>query len=439
MKQAILWIYFAFCPILLAQDVDMLAKIRLILPKEQVQSQFESLPFATATYFKVSEVKWLEIKAQIDENIAPDSLLKAFPTLKIHKNNLVTLQKDYQNKTILQNISGRITFTVPISEFQATNLSARQYIIYKNDKGGTELLYLDTPLKTQIYPPVYAKSIDYVNQLSALIIEPKGERLEYQYDIDTQEDLVSKFVLKLRELSDFPDFKKVENPEKAFQSWRIYRFQKLDSLMQDTALQKELSIAYQAALQQWTSTAEFEEYIERYLSKEDALTLKLQYGIYVDCGQSTDRQEHYLEIIRLAEETGNAKAWLTGHYFMIKFPSPDPSLRPKSLASLQDASFDLKEIMQNTLLKISGTEQHKIPFDKIIFVSSNSDNPLTQIYFTAITKMIMNPDLDDYTRLYLMQHFKFDALSKRNEAWIRHYNEKLLPNLPAHLAIHLNE
>ena len=162
------------------------------------------------------------------------------------------------------------------------------------------------------------------------------------------------------------------------------------------------------ALADTTSDENFEFYIERYLSGEEALAMKRNRRVMGFCSMDTRPRSHALDICRLAAETAKWEIFLRSHLDIMndRFDrASDGSWawkdRQTYLKELEELDIAADDLLIGTCLRVDNAADNHYwgAIDRIGRALADVSNK------TALEKrllnMISNEDMDPYNRLLL--------------------------------------
>lgn len=176
--------------------------------------------------------------------------------------------------------------------------------------------YLHGLTQTAI-PHAYARLVQYVDCMidttaSIFLATAKGQTYP-RTAAGTKADEFVKWARDYAEEPPFPDFEKLNEQEsdtiyeryrKQHDTWDSLRLLHLDEQMNRNAYWNNLlADAADESSTTGNSSAEFEFYVARYLSKELALQLKRSHRVIGGCSQDQSPRYHAMEICQLAAET----------------------------------------------------------------------------------------------------------------------------------------
>ncbi len=190
----------------------------------------------------------------------------------------------------------------------------------------TMAFYLHGLTQTTL-PHAYARLVQYVDCMidtTATIFLTTARGQTYpRTAAGTKADEFVKWARDYANEPPFPDVEKLNDPEfttayekyrKQHDTWDSLRLLNLDDQMnRNTYWNKLLAEAADESITTGNSSAEFEFYVARYLSKELALQLKRSHRVIGGCSQDQSPRYHAMEICQLAAETTKWDIFLRSH------------------------------------------------------------------------------------------------------------------------------
>jgi hypothetical protein len=257
--------------------------------------------------------------------------------------SLEQFKKKYPHATLTSTWISRFTFenyenqtmvgysTLPSDRDETVYLKANTKNIKTNgwvipDYAGEKALevFFVENLSSKEIPFEYARLIQYVDCMidtTASIYFPQAEGEVYRRLDDNSK--ASRFVAWANDFTGKPDYPDYDKPGfdsayseyyKRHRVWDSARLVNLDAKMPGAHYWKSLLIeARDEAFQNGNSSTEFEFYVERYLTKADALKLKRGRKVIGNCSQDQSPRYHAMNICQLAAETTQWDIFLRSH------------------------------------------------------------------------------------------------------------------------------
>ena len=290
--------------------------------------------------------------------------------------------------------------------------------IFYDSAKDSNLRYLDTvPIKATIFNAYIEKVLKRPSFDSE-----KHSFYFYFYQLDNNGNA------KKKSAEEIAKYRAIEKELDAFhgkiEKWESQRLERVDSLRKED---KNFDVMLRDALAQAKTTKfsddKFEEYVERYISKEEALELKRNRLVFGSCSMDNGPRVHALNIAMLSAETIKWEIFLRSHLNIMN----DRFDRASDGSYAQDArSTYIKEI---EVLDIN-------VLDLILGISLRIDNPSKNHYYssigrvgralsessnkelveTSLLNMIKDNELDDYNRIlmyYLFDNYNYNLKDEK--------------------------
>ena len=204
------------------------------------------------------------------------------------------------------------------------NIKTTGWIIPEYEgEGELEVFYLESLSSSEI-PTEYGRLIQYVDCMidtTASIYLPQAEGDVYRRLNDNSK--ASRFVAWANDFAGKPHYPDYDKPgfdsaysvyHRKYRAWDSLRLINLDAKLPGAHYWKSLLIeARDEAFQDGNSNTEFEFYVERYLTKADALKLKRGRKVIGNCSQDQSPRYHAMNICQLAAETTQWDIFLRSH------------------------------------------------------------------------------------------------------------------------------
>lgn len=413
---------------------------------------------AIAHYVKISG-NIAQVRQDLDKQISFEDFEKQY-TEAFKIKNVPTIKYksvDYQERTYIvfkgENLSGGYSdYEILLDDTTVFTQKVKGKWFYDVcEKGDCEEAYLEafyfvsdfeaTPLAEK-----YAKMVQYSNCMidtNAEIFLTDGGRRGYEYEMAVNENSkVGKFMemvnMKYKvKPPRFPSFPKKESEEslekysKAIATyeqnyliWDSARLAYLDyHLASKPQFNAMLSEALQEAMDSANSYDDFENYVERYISKEKSLLLKRKRIVIGNCSQDQSPRYHALNIARLSAETANWEIFLRSHLDIMndRFErATDGSYawasRKTYIGELEALDINVADLLLGICLRIENpSENHYFGhINRIGRALSESSNP--ESMEVKMQTMIADDELDIYNRIIIMYLFANYAFYTENEA-----------------------
>jgi hypothetical protein len=196
--------------------------------------------------------------------------------------------------------------------------------------------------------------------------------------------------------------------------WELSKFRKVDSLrLNDPNFMVLLKEAITDAKEGFSSDDEFELYVEKYLSKEDALELKRNRIVVGGCSMDSAPRIHAFNIALLSAETIKWEIFLRSHlnimndrFDRVSDGSYAQAGRKTYIKELEVLDINVLDLILGISLHVENPSQNHYygSINRIGRALSESENK--QEVEKSILAMIEDDDLDDYNRV--LMYFLFD-------------------------------
>lgn len=289
-------------------------------------------------------------------------------------------------------------------------------------------MYLEG-LQEKKLPDQYARLIQYVDCMidtTAQIYLPEAKSNSW-VEISPFSD-AGKFlqwVNKHPEVPEYPDYEKYEddvydslyqNYRLEFDAWTENRLTTKDEKMKTSAYRiSQLMNGRDEALETGISNADLEFYVARYLSREDALTMKRNRRVVGKCSMDQSPRYHAIEICMLAAETQKWDIFLRSHLDIMndRFDRmSDGSYawagRATYLGELEELGINVVDLLVGTCFRTGSVdENHYLGSINRIgrALAEAKDKDAVE---TLIFQMMADEKIDIYNRLlfsYLFSHY----------------------------------
>lgn len=228
--------------------------------------------------------------------------------------------------------------------------------------------------------------------------------------------------------------------------WDKTRTKKIDSLMQyDKKFKKMFLDTYQAALKGEVNTDDdFEEYVSRYVSKEQALYFKRNRRVVGGCSMDDSPRRHAMNIAELAGETAKWEIFLRSHldimndrFDRVSDGSYAQQGRKTYIKELEVLDIDVSNLLLGISLHVENPSQNHYygSINRIGRSLSEANN--REVIEKEIINSISDKSLDDYNRLlmyYLFLNYNYNLYNKEIQQANKVRLEQAVATLPDYLS-----
>lgn len=438
------------------------------------------------TYFSIIGKNAAKAKKDIEAGIKPEKLLKKYPEAIVNNDLLIVRYsyKDYQDTDVISfesiglnesddssiSFSGKKAYQVKsikkgwiynfdkkseynddsVYGFFVEGLSS----VKLNDKYARLVQYSDCLVDTTatVYLDKAKKTgVRYGNdgvKIRALqeYLDKKLQRPIYSYD-ETTEIIADTLDEEITDTTDYYfDDKKYEEYAKRLNQWESTRFTRVDSLMQND---DQFKIMYKDALSAAidgteTTNDEFEEYISRYTSKEQALYFKRNRRVIGGCSMDNSPRIHAMNIAELAAETAKWEIFLRSHldimndrFDRVSDGSYAFGARKTYIKELEVLDINVNDLLLGISLRVENASKNHY-FGSIGRMGrSLSEAKDRATIEKAMLDMIADNELDDFNRVLFYWLFRNYNHNLENKDSIVQNNIKLreaVAYMPAYLS-----
>ena len=314
----------------------------------------------------------------------------------------IYLIEDFQTKELPEKYSKLIQYSDCLIDTTAT--------VFNKNAMESGVRYFDT------IPNKIRKFNNYVNET---LKRPsyKSENMDVLFAIDTSvfaaEDvkpakLTKKEKQKLEKLR-LEEEKKFENFMKKREAWEDKRLIRLDSLkVADSNFMKNLIDAHEEAKEKGGSDDEFEEYVERFISKESALELKRSRKVIGGCSMDISPRIHAQNIALLSAETTKWEIFLQSHlnimndrFDRVSDGSWAQGERRTYIKEIEELNIDVQDLLLGISLRLENpsTNHYNGSIRRLGRAITESKDKVQ--FQNRILEMISDNTLDDYNRVLM--------------------------------------
>ncbi|MBL0736934.1 hypothetical protein JI750_08580 [Flavobacterium sp. GN10] len=237
----------------------------------------------------------------------------------------------------------------------------------------------------------------------------------------TKEQLAQKEIVK-KEYDEF---------NAKMKKWQAERLTRIDSLRtKDKNFDVMLREALVEAKMTKVSDDTFEEYVERYIGKEDVLELKRNRRVIGGCSMDNSPRVHAQNIAVLSAETIKWEIFLRSHlnimndrFDRVSDGSYAQGERQTYIKEIEVLDINVLDLILGISLRVDNPSKNHYysSINRVGRALSESSNP--ELIETSLLNMIKDSDLDDYNRVlmyYLFDNYNYnlkdDNLKKKNES-----------------------
>jgi hypothetical protein len=381
---------------------------------------------AKGHYVRLSKGDVLQAKSDMESGISFEDLLKKHPKIAVEKDLLILKYRytDYNDQDIVKFSSSVTEREISIkndSSFFFKPLKGKWAFSYwPKDKYSEETIrafyFTEEFDKTKI-PEKYARLIQYSDCLidtSTQIFLETATRGGVRY-ADQSGNKVSKFMKFINEQTKAPDRDSFDEDKykeylDAYTIWDSLKWATLDSLsIHDKKFNKLLTDAVKDALKNGGTTDEFELYVEKYNSPENALKMKRNRIVVGGCSRDNSPRYHAMNIAKLSAKTVNWETFLRAHLDIMndRFQrSSDGSYawgaRKTYLKELEELNIEAIDLLLGISLRIDNPSTNHYYGSIRRIGRALSDSKDTILVEQRMTEMILDNNLDDYNRILIV-------------------------------------
>lgn len=285
--------------------------------------------------------------------------------------------------------------------------------VFHDGAKDSSVRYLDT------LPTKAKKFDDYINEvLKKPDFSEEKLSLVYGFDemaFDKKSKKKNKDDIVKKELAE----KEFEAFQKNLENWESLKFTRLDSLRK---ADKNFDLLLKEALEESkvtkSSDDEFEEYVGRYISKNDELELKRNRRVIGGCSMDSSPRVHALNIAMLSAETIKWEIFLRSHlnimndrFDRVSDGSYAQGARSTYIKEIEVLDINVLDLILGISLRIDNPSKNHYysSINRVGRALSETANP--QLIETSLLDMITDNELDDYNRIlmyYLFENYNYN-------------------------------
>jgi len=281
-------------------------------------------------------------------------------------------------------------------------------------------------------PQPYARLVQYVDCMidtTAEVFSPKATSGSYlTVEKGSKADQYVSWAREFPGAPKYPNYKKRKDAAfdsamneyvRKYHAWNRLRLASLDQRMaKENSWSNLLTEATQEGLISGNTDEEFEYYVSRYGSKEDALQLKRSRRVVGGCSQDQSPRYHAMNICYLAAETAQWDIFLRSHLDIMndRFERmSDGSYawdrRKTYLRELEKLDIPAVDLLLGTTLRVQNVSDNHYTSSIGRAGRALSDAEDKDALEAQLTDMICNASLDPYNRLltaYLFSNYSYN-------------------------------
>jgi hypothetical protein len=422
-----------------------------------------SKPQAKGHYISLSGPRATDARRDIDANISFENFAAKYQGAKITKDLLVVrgLYKDYNGRdaTLFSSpdLDDENRYEINFEENRERYLGGlKGKWVYRYDSyatGSVEAFYFTTEFLQKPIPEKYAKMILYSDCLvdtTAQIFPENATKTGWILPVKEQVK-VTEFLEYVHQGTKKPICEAPHNEKtyeifaKKLKAWNTLRLPRMDSLKKnDARFGLMLAEAVGDSTILGSTDEEFEEYVERYHSKEAALKLKRNRIVVGGCSMDSGPRRHAFEIARLSAETLNWEIFLRSHldimndrFERVSDGSYAQQGRKTYIKELELLDINTLDLLLGISLRIENESQNHYDGDVGRIGRSVSETKNAKEAEQKMLAMISDKGLDDYNRVlayYLFLNYNFSIVDKKTKAANNNRLKASLKTLPEYIA-----
>lgn len=413
---------------------------------------------AKGHYIRLSKGDLLQAKSDIQSGISFQDFVKKYTCDEIEKELLILKYRytNYEDKDIVEFNSSVIQREISISNDSSFFYKPMKgkWAFYYRPKGeySEETLrafYFTKEFEKTKIPEKYARMIQYSDCLidtNSQIFLESATRTGVRYEHKSS-NKISKFMKFVGNQTNAPDSYNYEDDNyeeywAAYTLWDSLKWSTLDSLsIYDKKFDKLLTDAVQEGLDHGGTSDEFELYVEKYNSPENALKMKRNRIVVGGCSMDNSPRYHAMNIAKLSAKTVNWETFLRAHLDIMndRFQrTSDGSYawgaRKTYLKELEELNIEAIDLLLGISLRIDHPSTNHYYGSIRRIGRALSDSKDTELVELKMTEMILDSNLDDYNRVLIVYlyanyayNFEDESIQKEKLKALKSYIDKL-PN-----------
>lgn len=436
---------------------------------------FLSCAQAKANFIRVERKDVFQAKKDLENNISYSEFKAKYPKATFEE-NLVVLKSHYTNYENVESVdlsslqlgksdNEQITSTKKDIDTYKNNFKGKWFFEFQEkteySKESLRAFYFIEEFKTKPISDKYARLIQYSDCLvdtTAQIFydNAKDSGVRYRDTLPTKATKFQEYIDKVLKRPSFSEEKfsllysfdqidfednskkkkkedivKKEQIEKEYEAfhkklekWESLRLVRLDSLRkEDTNFDIMLTEALAESKTTKSSDDTFEEYVGRYISKDEELELKRNRRVIGGCSMDSSPRIHALNIAMLSAETIKWEIFLRSHLNIMndRFDrASDGSYAQKErntyIKEIEVLDINVVDLILGISLRIENPSKNHYfsSINRVGRALSESTNP--QLVETSILNMISDNELDDYNRIlmyYLFDNYNYNLIDEK--------------------------
>lgn len=429
----------------------------------ELSKTYLSTSQARGHYLRLDKGNTRQARQDLKNNISLADFIKKYPNAILEQDLLIIKEPytSYKGEQLIKFSSVPIGATYGHSITLDKDISLAiptigGWVYSQKDADKTlRAFYIQRTFTSTPLPERYARMVQYSNCLIDTTTQVFFEEAEKnsRWSRERQYSKAEEFVSYAQQLVPKPDWGTIEDPkeyERFYLAWLARRDSILDrEHASNPEFKKRLKAATTDALQNGHSTDEFEHYVGRYYSAEDALKLKRSRKVVGSCSMDDSPRLHAVNIALLSAKTIKWEVFLRAHLDIMNDRFDRASDGSWAWAGRQTYIRELEALEIN------------VP-DLLLGISMRIENPSRHHYFGTIGRLgrafaetqqaglleekmqqlIRDPQLDDYNRmiafyLYLnyIRHLPDKSRRKDNVAKLTATATSLPPYLSSRIDV----
>ncbi|HZL09521.1 MAG TPA: hypothetical protein VFC65_05955 [Prolixibacteraceae bacterium] len=419
------------------------------LSRSQAKGHFLSL--------KTGKIK--EAIKDIESNISFDAFERKYRKSEIKKELLVVQARYYStDKTAVVRFTGmdlinkmeeRIYFTDNLSVYDAPLKGKWIYNYSEQDEYDPECLdafYLLEEFSQRALPEYYARMIRYSDCLiDTLAQENNGKTYVSDPYRDNTPPKVSEFLDYVWKLTNKPDPDDTVDFDIKYQLWDSLRISRVNGIYKnDEKFKRLLNDAVKVVLDSGGSDNKFEEYVELFNSKKNALELKRTRTVVGSCSQDEGPRIHAFKIAELAAETMNWDVFIRSHLDLMNdwFRRTSDGTyawgrRQTYIKELEALGINVQDLIMGISLYAANPSQNHYYGNISRLGRALTEATQSKEIEEKILQIISDPKLDTYNRIsffYLFLNYTYNLSSEEERSINMERLDAAIKTLPSYLA-----